>query len=106
MYNYEIKDNQVLVTKEKRKVSHATLIIEDDTVLINNIFIDREEVTSPITFLATLCSKTKELVIQQGVNVSKVLCGDLIEVAEYDEFLSTLDVSGRQKEPITTRNMR
>lgn len=106
MYNYEIKDNQILVTKEDKQVCHADIIVEDDRALIDNIYMDKFDVTSPIAFLSTLCQKAKSLLNEKGNIISTAYCGNIIEIAEYDRFLATLDTNERLNESTIVKGMR
>jgi len=90
MYKYNCvldeETNQIKVFDEDNtQIGGARVYVEDSVARLDNITMDEDRVNSHIVFISLLCTKTKSLLNDKGLNIQSVLCGGINEVNAYDD---------------------
>jgi hypothetical protein len=103
MYNYNLnmEENKLVVTKNGENLCEAEIRIEEDVAKLD--FISLNDIH--LSFVSELCTKVREILSSNEVQVKKVVFGGILAVAHYDEYLGLADPS-LNTNPVIVLNKR
>lgn len=93
MYNYVFDNNEkkVVMKCEESTICEAYVRIDEDVAILRYVDIKKLNGESHTDIVAKMCSATKEILLDNGIVVEKVRCGDISDVFKYDQYLKSLD---------------
>ena len=90
MYKYVYEGNKVVMTYNDEVICDAEINVDEDVAILEFNDIKKVGGTSMLSSVSKLCNEVKRYLNEKGINVSKVQCGRVLEVAKYDETLDNL----------------
>lgn len=94
MYNYELdmKELKFVAKEGEEKICEADVSIDDDVATVN--FVSMKYCT--VALGVKVCNATKLLLAEQGVEVDRVVCGNIAAMNKLDAHLSQMDKDIRE----------
>lgn len=103
IYNFNKDKNKISLEDETGKVLEAVISVDDSTAKATIVYIREIESSSLFNLVSRFCNDSKNVLIENGIDIEKVVCGRFSDILKYDEMYEKINEELANKSRVNKR---